>query len=1189
MRRILRWVRRLCFALLLPLLLLLGAVQWWWLPRMNEYREQLAATLSHALHIPVSIAAMSAAIDDGKLALQLRDLRLYQTERDVTLAHFERALVVLHLWQSLHEWRPVIAHIRLEGANLTVEPALFAQLHSANANANTNAHSPEQISSAVPEAIWLVNLPRIQMVGEQLALRLPHGQSLQLSHPYLQFNATAHGQSLALTVDLPSALGERLVINVERLAIDGSWRAHGAIDLPKPHQRITFNIAPYANGWRLGISEARAEYLLGWALPWLDQATRDWLKTLDPQGLLPQIAIESEAGQYRVRGALQAVSIAPLHGFPGLTNLSGQLQFSTAQGELILNSQAVTVDTAGLLRAPIRLETVRGTLQWERDAQQLLMKISNLELANPDWRGEFWGQIRLPERGEAWLELQSRYRDVNVSQARHYLPVKVIPPAGMAWLDQALVSGKVTSGEMLLRGAPSAFPFDKNQGLFETRFQVEDAVLDYQTGWPRLLGLQAEVKFRNRGLQVVATRGRLLDGHLERATAKISDLSEVLVEVQGRAKGPAASLWRVLQDSPIGQEMRDELPNLQVSGSSNLDLELSIPTDTRPTQVRGKISFLNNDLNLSDWNVAFERLRGETQFTERGFSGRNLQGLWRGQPMYFDLELAGAENRRELRTQLRGRFGLGTLAGKAAEPLSAYISGQSDWKAVFSAPLAQGQRRGLPDFMLDIQSDLRGMRFDLPEPFSKPAEQAQALRIVMRPLDAERLAVNMRYGDEVRAALALQNALGNAPRLERGELRIATGEATLPEVSGLVVFADLAQWSWPNALASATPLRSSQAKSERTGFESLAGLRELQATIGTLNLAGQKFDGVTVNATRSASSLRIDVNSAGLAGRLTVPDQPSNAQPLNAALQRAHLAIPQTPATTVVDEPINPHQVPPFVLTVADLQLDERNLGRLRLIAMPSPQGLELSSIELNSTRQQVSGSGSWRWQGAQPRSKLQGVLHSPALAGTLADFGYPKAGIARAPTQAKLDVQWGGSPTDFAVEKLVGRLEFSVGAGQFLEIKPGFGRLIGLFSVQNLSRRLSLDFSDLFQPGASFDSIIGQTDFQHGQAQNQLRIEAPAAQVEMQGRIGLADQDYDQKITVTPRLGGTLPIAGALAGGPVTGVAVFVAERLFQKSIEKVTRHDYRLHGSWDKPVLEPLQPPPTPSNSPSGFTSER
>jgi uncharacterized protein YhdP len=274
---------------------------------------------------------------------------------------------------------------------------------------------------------------------------------------------------------------------------------------------------------------------------------------------------------------------------------------------------------------------------------------------------------------------------------------------------------------------------------------------------------------------------------------------------------------------------------------------------------------------------------------------------------------------------------------------------------------------------------------------------------------------------------------------------------------------------------------------------------------------------------------------------------------------------------------------------VVGLQVNDRDLGRLRFIAMPHAQGIRLSDIELRSERQHIEASGEWQWNGQAQASRIKATLHSPALGETLTDFGYPDAGIARGETQAELDAEWAGAFPEFALERLSGTLKFQIGPGQLLEINPGLGRMIGLFNVQNLTRRLSLDFSDLFQPGASFDRIAGDFSFGNGQARtDHLTIAAPAARVDFQGRVGLKDRDYDQRITITPSLGGTLPIAGALAGGPVTGAAIFVAERLLQKGIEQATRYHYRLHGSWDDPILEPLAEE-TPDAAPrQGFTND-
>ncbi len=1187
-RRLLRWARRLLLTLLLPLLLLAGFAQWWLLPRLNDYRDELASALSNALQMPVSIEAVTAAIEGGRLALRLQGVSLHEAQRDATLAHFTRASVTLNLWRSLREWRPVVGHIRLEGANLTLESGAdgIPRLRT-DADGATFAAAPP-----VPVAYWLFDLRGLDIVGEQLAVRLPNGSALQLLRPYLHLRETSQGRRLELTADLPPDLGERLDITLEQSLLNAEWRLHGQIDFANQSGRkwtpVEFTATPTAAGWQATLRHWRAENVLTWAKSWLDDPARQWLTPLNPQGLLPEITIQAESGTFAVTAALQEVSTHPVHGLPGFTNVTGHLSFTPAQGRIELDSRTVQVDTAGLLRAPITLATLSGTVGWRRETDGLHLESAGLELANPDLNGRFWGRVIVPDAGQPWLDLHGRYHDVQVDQARHYLPVAVIPPEGVAWLDQALVSGRVVAGEMTFRGPPSAFPFDRNEGLFETRFQVEAAVLDYGPGWPRLERLKTEVLFRNRGLLVEAHQGRLLDGEMEQATARIDDLSEVVVQVKGRAKGPAASLWRALKDSPLGRELSDDLPDLQATGVSTLDLELTLPTDDRPNQARGRIGLLDNGVTLPAWNIALERLRGEVEFTENSLDARNVQARWRGQPIRLDLDLTGREGRRELQTQLRGRLGLAALAGESAMALESRVTGNSDWKAVLTVPTGQERRSGQPAFKLDLRSDLRGIAMNLPEPFAKPADEAQPLQIVVQSVAADRLTVDLAYGEETRSALALHGPI-NALQLERGELRIGAGAAKLPDQPGFAIVAELPRWTWP------TPVKTPSSREGRgckkfsrsePSSSPLTLLRRLDARIGELTLAGQTFNSVMVNAARYTEGLRIELDSAALTGRLTVPDQPTPQQPVNAALQRLHIRHATDGGLKVQSDPC---QWPPLVFTVADLRANDRELGRLRLVAMPDAEGVRLSSVELSSERQRIEASGVWQWNNGAQASRIKAALHSPALGETLADFGYPDAGMARGETQAELDAEWVGALPDFALERLAGALKFQIGPGQLLEINPGLGRLIGLFSVQNLSRRLNLDFSDLFQPGASFDRITGDVTFSHGQARmDHLTIEAPAARVDIQGRVGLQDRDYDQRITVTPRLGGTLSIAGALAGGPVTGAAVFVAEQLLRKGIEQATRYHYRLHGSWDDPVLEPLAEE-TPHAAPrQGFTND-
>ena len=876
---------------------------------------------------------------------------------------------------------------------------------------------------------------------------------------------------------------------------------------------------------------------------------------------------------------------------PGFDKLTGLLAFSPTSGRLELDSRGVRIDTDGLLRVPLDLDRLSGAITWQRANDGLQLDSPGLELANPDFNGRFWGRVTLPDRGEPVLDLGGRYWDVRIGreQARRYLPVAVIPPDGTAWLDQALVDGRVVVGDLVLRGSPARFPFDHDEGLFETRFQIENAVVNYAPGWPRLEGLRASVTFRNRGARIEAEPGaaRLLDAEVENLTVRIDDLEQVMARVKGRIKGPGASLWRGLRESPVGQELGEDLPDLRIAGHAVVDLELTVPTDSRPSRARGRIDLMDNSAALPAWALEFDRLRGEVDFTETDLKAENVRALLRGEPVRLDLNLAGDEGRRELRGQLRGRVGLRALTGADLTALEEHIEGKSVWQAVLTVPTSRRERRDEPPpFSLALNSDLRGMTVGLPDPLGKDADELRPFAMTLRPRGRDTLELALEYGASVRAALEL----GGYPqrlRLERGELRLGAGAARLPDAPGLAIVADLPRWrlEMPAALPDST---GSTADIEPKTVVWWDLLRGIDARIGELVIGQQSFSQLTLAAVRQDGGLQVELDGEGLAGRVTVPDQPSPARPINAALRRLHWRRgPENDAGPAVAP--DPRRLPPLVLTAAEFRLDDKVLGRLRVVAMPMAGGVRLPEIDLSSEQQRIDASGEWRWTPGGQLAQLRATLWNRALGETLAAFGYQDTGIAGGETEAEFTAEWMGALPDFALERMDGRLKFQIGSGQLLNIDPGLGRVVGLFSVQNVMRRLTFDFSDLFEPGTSFDRISGEFAFRRGQAfTDNVTIEAPAARIDIQGRTGLRDRDYDQQITVTPKLGGALPVAGALAGGPAIGAAVLIAERLLQKGIEHATRYRYALTGSWDDPVLEPLQEPP-PATAPNQFVGDQ
>ena len=107
---------------------------------------------------------------------------------------------------------------------------------------------------------------------------------------------------------------------------------------------------------------------------------------------------------------------------------------------------------------------------------------------------------------------------------------------------------------------------------------------------------------------------------------------------------------------------------------------------------------------------------------------------------------------------------------------------------------------------------------------------------------------------------------------------------------------------------------------------------------------------------------------------------------------------------------------------------------------------------------------------------------------------------------------------------------------------------MFGMLSIQTLPRRLLLDFSDVFKAGFGFDRLKGTFTIEDGDAYtNNLYMEGPAARVDIAGRTGLALQNYDQLVTVTPHVAETLPVLGILTATPQVGAAILAIQKLFQ------------------------------------------
>ena len=445
----------------------------------------------------------------------------------------------------------------------------------------------------------------------------------------------------------------------------------------------------------------------------------------------------------------------------------------------------------------------------------------------------------------------------------------------------------------------------------------------------------------------------------------------------------------------------------------------------------------------------------------------------------------------------------------------------------------------------------------------------------------------------------MQLALGS---IARGRLRLANGEAS--PLAATFVFGD----QMPDAdtlPAKGMRIRGDALELDVTGWikQSIAGnasgngmsLETIDVNTEHAEVFGRDFAHMHVTAAPKADTLELDVDSAAAAGHFSVPTVDLNKRGITARLQRMYWPKQPTLAKKPGETPpqvtdpgntgIDPHSMPPLHFWVNDLRLDEAKLGEARLETWPTPDGMHIDQLSTQSSHVQVSGSGDWNGTPTKSSTHLQVDFRANNLGDMLTTFGF--AGIFDGgKTHDVLNASWPGGPWAFELGNMDGTLAVEVTNGSIPKASPGVGRLFGLASIAELPRRLSFDFNDVFGKGFGFDLIKGDFKLNDGSAYtDNLKIHGSAAEITVKGRTGLRKKDYDQQMMVIPHIGNSLPVVGAVVGGPIGAAAGFAVQSVLGKGLNHVATKRYHITGSWDKPVFTSVDddeqaPPSAPAD---------
>ncbi|QMU60324.1 MAG: TIGR02099 family protein [Gammaproteobacteria bacterium] len=899
--------------------------------------------------------------------------------------------------------------------------------------------------------------------------------------------------------------------------------------------------------------------------PFIVERLNDVLDKIEIHGVLNASQLSAQFNnnrltKYAYRSSLQQANISiPAQGIT-VTSIVGEVMGDHRKGEINLTCDSLGLKIDKILSQTLHNQILRGTVHWQHIDGNVLLAMQELIVGSNEMVANLQGILQIIEN-KPYVDIQINVPHVKAETIKQYFPYKRMKPKLSRWLSESIEEGTLKDGKLLFHGNPKNFPFKNKPGRFEISAKIENGVLAYRPNWPVASDIIANLEIKNNYLEVSARQGTILDSSITRVHAYINDLKLPRLILNGNAAGPASNILQFLQQSSILPEDSKVIKHITASGNTKLDLDLSLTLTKKLEKqilVGGVVEFVNAGLTVNALSLPFTDLNGKLSFDKSGAEGSGLSAMLYGAPIIAN---ARKENSGRTLLSVSGDFDLDTYFSSNYSKFNKYIKGIAPVSAQINIPRF-GKNNTDKTLLVNIDSDLYGATTLLPEPFKKAFDESKNISIQTRHPHG--------LSSEIFASLENQVFMQaiidkNTSELSSMELRMGNKQFNLPEegvkISGRMNNFNISDW------------RELMQSEEDHSIE----VKEIDIFVNSAMLGGLNLENVDFHATKNTQFWVGDIISSVAKGKFEYPIDAKSGSVATANFDYLRFKSKQKILPSSKSTQLDPRTLPALVVNAKEFEYKDAVFNGVSLKTKPSANGLTIDSLQGSGRELQVSANGIWAVDTENMQeTKLTIRLVSQNLQNSLAGLGFGSS-VSGGEGGVVANFTWPKAPYQFSLESVTGDANLRFKDGAISSVEPGgAGRLVGLFNFGEISKRLSLDFTDFFSKGYAFEKIRGDLKFENANLTTEnLKINGPSADLLIQGRTGIEAQDYDQVVTVTPHVSGGLPWIGLAVGGPLGAVGVLVGEKIAKSigvDVNKVTEVKYTMKGSWQEPVIEPI-----------------
>ncbi len=1034
----------------------------------------------------------------------------------------------------------------------------------------------------------------------------------------------------------------RWQLDIEELAFDygnGSWPVGGmSADYTEGEQvAARFDVVDLGLASRLMVALAPASVL------------RTEVELFNPRGLARNIVVSAGlAGDALARASvttnLREAAISAHRGAPAFWGIDGYAELALdadrrlATGVLEVDSDDVMVHLPGLFNDQWAYQRLNGRMgfraDWTSDLNiRLASGVVVVESADLQARAQFATEIQNGAEREINLELMVGALAADASRKSLYLPTAPGAPQSaqgiLRWVNDAVVGGEAGGSGLIFRGQVQrgAQNTDRTLQMF---YKVADGTLKFDPQWPAIEELDGVVVIDNGAVDITASAGSSLGINFNSSVASVRASPEggSWLTVTGDGRGSAQQGLRYLQATPVTQGIGQYLSTWQAEGDTDFSLALNIPlyVDNARPQVDLAFALAGNRIVMPEFDLDVSDLSGRLVYSSlEGLQSQEMTASLFDNRVDVEIRADGLEGEPTgARVSVTGEVGVQALAAWPGMPaLVSSVLGEAQGSSAYRADVqlpVYGDTtvsNGVLHPRLRISSDLQGIAFDLPAPFTKAADDTKAFALTLDfiPLAP---ALGLSLQDVMQMNLTLRddsvyNGLVYFGGTTDG-LRVRRLNESAPGVSVLGTIPVLDYQRWADTLGRLA-LNGARGTPLAAGFDpGFTGTAEL--IIERLTVYDEVFEQVNAQLAQQNDAWTLTANSESVAGTIRLPNTATEPwhvnldylhldQSIDGAREPGLLAVAQDnagdPAGTRVEldlqelptveynlprsdplENLDPREFPDTRLAIDELTLAGAPFGQWRFLMQTNEQGAEFSDLMVNARGLRIGSDEApatfrWYYDGDAHESELTGIVSTTDLASVLSAYGYAPS-IQSQSARFDSRLHWRGSPAYFSALGLNGEIELALNNGRFQQragVANSALRLISIINFDAVLRRLRFS-EDITGSGLAYDEIRGKVVLEDGlvSIEDRLQIIGPSSLFQIAGEVDLAAETIDGDLYITLPVSDNIPWLSGLAAlnnliNWQVAVGVFLLDQFFGDQVDDLTSAHYTLDGPWEG--LEP------------------